>query len=126
MSLHTGRRKVEDEGESPSIEAKKSKNPADSENTTKEPEIYVASTSPDPTLNNLPWPESEELTAVPEAEPATTARTGADLHGNKKIRPDLSKKTAVLNLSSTLPTTDSLGAFLVKYCLGLRTRDPIL
>ena len=70
----------------------------------------------------MPWPESEELTTVPEAELATAVRTGADLHGRKKIRPELSKKTAVLNLSSTVLTTDSLGAFL---SLGLISRDPI-
>ena len=125
ISLHTGRRKVEDEGDVPEMET-----PNEPSTTTATAEkslakTFVVTATPDPTLDNLPWPEPEEYTTVPEAAPITAVRTGADLQGARKIQPKTTK-TSLNILSTTLTTQDSLAIFLLKFCLGLKMRAAIL
>ena len=80
---------------------------------------FVATATPDPTLDNLPCPEPEEYTTVQEAALIPAARTGTDLQGARKIQPK-TIKTSLNILSTTLITQDSLATFLLQFFLGLK------
>ena len=119
ISLHVGRRKVEDEGDIPP------EPPVEPLGTNNQASItYIATVTPDETIANLPWPESQPLVPIPEVEPSTQARTSVDPAIAKAVKPQ--SKSPLVRLSTSLVTLDTLASFLTKYNLGLRMRAPIL
>ena len=119
ISLATGRKKVEDEGDYPAEPSVEPLTGNEQASIT-----YIAAVTPDETIANLPWPVAQPLVTIPEVEPSTQARSAVDPAVVRAMRAQ--RKRALVGLSTSLLTKDTLAEYLTKHDLGLRMRASIL
>ena len=118
ISLATGRKKVEDDGDE-GIE------PSFEPHGAGEVSIYIADATPDQTITELPWPAPQPFEVIAEVEPSTQVSTTVDPAVAKTIRPNV-RTSKPPKMGTSLLTLDSLENFLREHNLGLRSRAKIL